>query len=151
MVTQAPLFSTYTFFNTCLLSLSPTFTLYFTVCLLKNQQCNKDSNVSITSLDKKCIELAEYLGKAIDLHTLNVKIVSFLNLHKEVQFSSCFEILKFIKNSNLVECYSNLFVALRIILTIPVFVAGGERSFSKLKLIKTYLRSTMSLFSMVLP
>jgi len=29
-------------------------------------------------------------------------------------------------------------------LTIPVFVVSAERSFSKLKLIKSYLRSTMS-------
>ncbi|XP_054259942.1 uncharacterized protein LOC128984633 [Macrosteles quadrilineatus] len=36
----------------------------------------------------------------------------------------------------------NVSVALRILLTLPV--ANGERSFSKLKLIKTYLRSTMS-------
>ena len=35
------------------------------------------------------------------------------------------------------------FIALRIFLTIPVTVASGERSFSKLKLIKTYLRSNM--------
>ena len=32
---------------------------------------------------------------------------------------------------------------MRILLTVPVTVASGERSFSKLKLIKTYLRSTM--------
>jgi hypothetical protein len=39
--------------------------------------------------------------------------------------------------------YLNIYIALRIILTIPVTVASTERSYSKLKLIKTYLRSTV--------
>ena len=38
----------------------------------------------------------------------------------------------------------NLWVTLRILVTIPVSVASGERSFSKLKLIKTYLQSIMT-------
>ena len=38
----------------------------------------------------------------------------------------------------------NLWTALRIRLTIPVTVASAERSVSKLKLIKTYLGSTMT-------
>lgn len=38
---------------------------------------------------------------------------------------------------------SNISIALRILLTIPVSVATAERSFSKLKLIKNYLRSRM--------
>lgn len=37
----------------------------------------------------------------------------------------------------------NLFIVLRIVLTLPLSVANGERSFSKLKLITTYIRSTM--------
>ena len=37
-----------------------------------------------------------------------------------------------------------VFIALRIYLKMPITVASGERSFSKLKLIKTYLRSTVS-------
>ena len=37
-----------------------------------------------------------------------------------------------------------MWVALRILLTIPVTVASAERIFSKLRLIKTYLRSTMA-------
>lgn len=39
--------------------------------------------------------------------------------------------------------YPNLSTALRLFLTIPVTVASSERSFSKLKLIKNYLRSSM--------
>ncbi|KAK9682234.1 hypothetical protein RND81_10G060200 [Saponaria officinalis] len=44
----------------------------------------------------------------------------------------------------LLDCYPNASIAYRIFLTVPVTVASAERSFSKLKLIKTYLRSSMS-------
>ncbi|GAA6088001.1 zinc finger MYM-type protein 1-like [Tachysurus ichikawai] len=53
-------------------------------------------------------------------------------------------ILSFIHSQHLTEVFPNLWTALRIGLTLPVTVTGAERSFSKLKLIKTYLRSTMS-------
>jgi len=40
--------------------------------------------------------------------------------------------------------FPNITIALRIMLTVPITSASAERSFSKLKLIKNYLRSTMS-------
>ena len=40
--------------------------------------------------------------------------------------------------------YPNASIAYRILLTIPVTVASVKRSFSKLKLLKFYLRSTIS-------
>jgi hypothetical protein len=43
-----------------------------------------------------------------------------------------------------VEAYETLATALQILLTLPVSVASCERSFSKMKLIKSYLRSAMS-------
>jgi len=39
--------------------------------------------------------------------------------------------------------FSNVEVALRILLTIPIASAGAERSFSKLKLIKNFLRNSL--------
>lgn len=53
-------------------------------------------------------------------------------------------VLKYIVKNSLKDVYPNVNIVLRIICTIPVTVASAERSFSKLKLIKTYLRSTMT-------
>ena len=53
------------------------------------------------------------------------------------------ESLSLLHNLELAEYYPNLCIALRILLTMPVTVASCERSFSTLKLIKTYLRSSM--------
>jgi len=58
--------------------------------------------------------------------------------------ASPLEVLHYIHATRLHECFANVSTALRILLTVPVTVASGERSFSKLKLIKTYLRSTMT-------
>ncbi|XP_046739527.1 uncharacterized protein LOC124407449 [Diprion similis] len=51
--------------------------------------------------------------------------------------------LSHIITRSLDEIYPNFIVASRIFLTLPVTPASGERTFSKLKLIKTYLRSTI--------
>jgi hypothetical protein len=42
------------------------------------------------------------------------------------------------------DTFPNVIVALRIYLTLPSSNAGGERSFSCLKRVKNYLRSTLS-------
>ncbi|XP_076036572.1 uncharacterized protein LOC143022310 [Oratosquilla oratoria] len=54
------------------------------------------------------------------------------------------DLFVFLEEKGLKEIYPNMWVALRIAVTTPVTVASAERSFSKLKLIKTYLRSTMT-------
>lgn len=41
-------------------------------------------------------------------------------------------------------CYPNVDIAYRILLTTHLTVASAERCYSKLKLLKTYLRSSMS-------
>ena len=52
-------------------------------------------------------------------------------------------LLRYLHSTRLHEVFPNVSVALGVVLTIPVTVASGERSFSKLKLIKTYLRASM--------
>ncbi|XP_076885040.1 uncharacterized protein LOC143534429 [Bidens hawaiensis] len=59
-----------------------------------------------------------------------------------MEFSSPIEVLKHLNETQ--ENFPNARIADKILLTIPVTVASAERSFSKLKLLKSYLRSTMS-------
>uniref|UniRef100_A0A8I6XZU7 HAT C-terminal dimerisation domain-containing protein n=1 Tax=Hordeum vulgare subsp. vulgare TaxID=112509 RepID=A0A8I6XZU7_HORVV len=56
-------------------------------------------------------------------------------------FMSVDHIFEFVRDA---DCYQNVSIAYLILLTVPVTVTPAERSFSKLKLLKNYLRSTMS-------
>ena len=44
----------------------------------------------------------------------------------------------------MLDSFPNTCITYRILLIIPITIASAERSVSKLKLIKSYLRSTMS-------
>lgn len=57
--------------------------------------------------------------------------------------ASSIEILEMLYKKKYNTLYPNVEKALRIFLTLPVTTASCERSFSKLKLIKNYLRSCM--------
>lgn len=54
------------------------------------------------------------------------------------------QILKFMIANDMCDIYPNLVTLYKLYLTIPISSAAAERSFSRLKLIKSYLRSTMS-------
>lgn len=56
---------------------------------------------------------------------------------------SLLDFLNKIHAFGLVPIYPNLITALKVFLTLPVTIASGESSFSKLKIIKNYLRTTM--------
>ncbi|XP_022014169.1 zinc finger MYM-type protein 1-like [Helianthus annuus] len=75
---------------------------------------------------------------AKELYTELNLIITFLPRH----IDNPFDVLDYIFQRN--TTYPNAINAYKVLLTIPVTVASAERSFSKLKLLKTYLRSTMS-------
>ncbi|XP_066347998.1 uncharacterized protein [Miscanthus floridulus] len=76
----------------------------------------------------------------IDLNDLISKL-SVLQFTLPDTPMTAMEIFEFVTKA---DCYPNASIAYRILFTIHVTVASTERSFSKLKLLKNYLRSTMS-------
>ena len=96
------------------------------------------------SLKKICLNLECFLTHETysDIDVLD--LFSKLKVLKEVlqiNENSPINILNYIKR---LEYFRNACIAFKILLTIHVTVASAKISFLKLKLIKSYLRSTMS-------
>ena len=82
------------------------------------------------------IWLTDTSGSDIDLKDLCSELQIFsIVVPDSASFS--LEALRFIYDHGLNTAVPNVAIALHITLTIPVTVASGQRSFSKLKLIKT--------------
>lgn len=99
--------------------------------LLKN--CNS-LEIHLTDGNHKDINGRELFDELCALKNLFKNELSILN--------NPLDMLKFLHVRKLP--FPNLFISLRILLTIPISVASGERSFSRLKIIKNYLRSSIS-------
>lgn len=83
-------------------------------------------------------------SKDLDGDALHSEIHSFQVLMVENEGKKTpLEFLNKIQSVGLAPIYPNLTTALKIFLTLPVTVASAESSFSKLKLTKNYLRTTM--------
>ena len=98
--------------------------------------------------------LADTYSDAIDSKTEIVQeFHSFKDMFKEIMSSktnssveklTINNVLKFMRANDMCSIYPNLSTLYHIFLTLPISSAGAERSFSRLKLIKSYLRSTMT-------
>ena len=81
------------------------------------------------------------------MHLAQMELCSELHIFSNIvpdTVSSFLDVLRFIYDHGFNTAVPNIAIALRIALIIPITVASGERSFSKLKLIKNYLRTTMT-------
>ncbi|XP_075680253.1 zinc finger MYM-type protein 1-like [Dermatophagoides pteronyssinus] len=98
-------------------------------------------SLSESELDTCGRTIASVMGEDIECSDL----VNEIRLSREVLPSNLglSQTLKYFSDNHLLELYPNLVILLRILSTLPITVASAERSFSKLKLIKTYLRSTI--------
>ena len=102
------------------------------------------SQLDDDSLQKYCLKLEFFLKHDVYYDIDSLDLFSKLKVLKEIlqikEYTSI-NILNYIK---MLDSFPNTCIAYRILLIIPITIASAERSVSKLKLIKSYLRSTMS-------
>ena len=96
-------------------------------------------------IDEKCTHAASIYSGDFDGEELITEVQGcrMLLANAEKKMQTPIELLNFCMKYG-EDSFPNLQRAIAILLTIAVSVSSCERSFSKLKLIKTYLRSTMA-------
>lgn len=102
-------------------------------------------SVTLSSLLNSCMNLEKYLEhnglSDISGDDLSSEL-QVLKIYLPNEATRAIEVLHYLKTLDV--CFPNAYIAYKILLTVLITVAFAERSFSKLKLIKTYLQSTVS-------
>uniref|UniRef100_A0ACD5WY24 Uncharacterized protein n=1 Tax=Avena sativa TaxID=4498 RepID=A0ACD5WY24_AVESA len=108
------------------------------------------SSIALKSLDGshikgRCTKLAHTLS--LESGACDVELNDLISELGVLQYAlpnksmTGLEIFEYVRAA---DCYPNIYIAYRILFTLPVTVASAERSFSKVKLLKNHLRPTMS-------
>lgn len=107
-----------------------------------------ESNKGSGKLNESCVRLASALthneNVDIDAQDLYREFPIIVTLIKNQKITHAIGILNLIKRNDMENMVPNMVIAYRILLSMPVSVASGEHSFSKLKIIKNYLRNSMN-------
>ena len=116
-------------------NISDTFTFLWTYKKISEEELKQKAAklAEIYSKDFSCEDLVQDMSHITMIH----------NAYLGTKQLSALELLNALAEHKLESIFPNLCVSLRMFLTAPATVASAERSFSKLKLIKNYLRSTM--------
>ena len=100
-----------------------------------------------SSLSTASKQLADEYSDDLKAQKLSEEMSALKMIHKQNFGKDALDPLQLLNkicSLQLNEIFPELVIALKIFLTIPVSIASGKRSFSKLSLIKSYNRSTMS-------
>lgn len=108
------------------------------------------SELDQQEMTRNCMDLHNFLTDK-DKHDINglelrdeiSSLIAIMSGQTE-EFGTPQKTLNYLKAYHLQGYFPNLYISLRILSTFPVSVATDERSFSKLKIIENYLRSSMS-------
>ncbi|XP_060849613.1 uncharacterized protein LOC132928766, partial [Rhopalosiphum padi] len=105
------------------------------------------TELSVLEVRQKAEVLQKQYPQDLDISFMNecIHFRSYLkDLPESVTTKSVLYLCKVLKDDNLHDIYPYVNIALRMFLCVPASNTSAERSFSTLKRVKTYLRSSMS-------
>ena len=102
------------------------------------------SQLDDDSLQKYCLKLEFFLKHDVYYDIDGLDLFSKLKVLKEILQIKEYTPINILNYIKMLDSFPNTCIAYRILLIIPITIASAERSVSKLKLIKSYLRLTMS-------
>jgi hypothetical protein len=105
---------------------------------------NTLKSLNDSKLEECCTKFANTFShdgsSDVEVHDL----ISELKILKYTLSNGALSTMEIFEHIRYVDYYPNASIAYRILFTVSVTVASAERSFSKLKLLKNYLRSPMT-------
>lgn len=105
------------------------------------------TELSVLEVRQKSGELQKQYSQDLDISFMNecIHFRAYLkDLPESISTKSVLDLCKIMKDDNLLDIYPYVNIALRMLLCVPASNTSAERSFSTLKRVKSYLRSSMN-------